>query len=127
MIRRPPRSTLTDTLFPYTTLFRSGYPPLSDFDGSGRAVLDPDDAADDIEALIFGDELHGEIAGLDGDKSGATHQIARADFLRRHRLAEAHCRLVRVGRLLFCFRARPRLCHGGRVSHPYCTGTCPYQ
>src|SRR3546814_5558052 len=28
MIRRPPRSTRTDTLFPYTTLFRSG--PLSD-------------------------------------------------------------------------------------------------
>src|SRR3546814_13447638 len=24
MLRRPPRSTLTDTLFPYTTLFRSG-------------------------------------------------------------------------------------------------------
>src|SRR3546814_4943426 len=30
MIRRPPRSTLTDTLFPYTTLFRSGLAgPLS--------------------------------------------------------------------------------------------------
>src|SRR3546814_2255717 len=28
MIRRPPRSTRTDTLFPYTTLFRS-----TDFDG----------------------------------------------------------------------------------------------
>src|SRR3546814_7233752 len=28
MIRRPPRSTRTDTLFPYTTLFRSAqYPP----------------------------------------------------------------------------------------------------
>src|SRR3546814_17258005 len=30
MIRRPPRSTRTDTLFPYTTLFRSpnsGFPP----------------------------------------------------------------------------------------------------
>src|SRR3546814_7309156 len=27
MIRRPPRSTRTDTLFPYTTLFRS-FPPL---------------------------------------------------------------------------------------------------
>src|SRR3546814_3095089 len=28
MIRRPPRSTRTDTLFPYTTLFRSiGLPP----------------------------------------------------------------------------------------------------
>src|SRR3546814_6841842 len=29
MIRRPPRSTLTDTLFPYTTLFRSPVLPLS--------------------------------------------------------------------------------------------------
>src|SRR3546814_15143527 len=28
MIRRPPRSTRTDTLFPYTTLFRSSCPPL---------------------------------------------------------------------------------------------------
>src|SRR3546814_13319106 len=28
MIRRPPRSTRTDTLFPYTTLFRA--PPLAD-------------------------------------------------------------------------------------------------
>src|SRR3546814_2380110 len=27
MIRRPPRSTRTDTLFPYTTLFRSCFPP----------------------------------------------------------------------------------------------------
>src|SRR3546814_18294350 len=25
MLRRPPRSTRTDTLFPYTTLFRSGF------------------------------------------------------------------------------------------------------
>src|SRR3546814_12701 len=29
MIRRPPRSTRTDTLFPYTTLFRSRLPDLS--------------------------------------------------------------------------------------------------
>src|SRR3546814_13095811 len=28
MIRRPPRSTRTDTLFPYTTLFRSGQQAL---------------------------------------------------------------------------------------------------
>src|SRR3546814_12777725 len=34
MIRRPPRSTRTDTLFPYTTLFRS--PP----DPSRRVLLD---------------------------------------------------------------------------------------
>src|SRR3546814_12399386 len=30
MIRRPPRSTRTDTLFPYTTLFRSGVLRLVD-------------------------------------------------------------------------------------------------
>src|SRR3546814_9811149 len=29
MIRRPPRSTRTDTLFPYTTLFRSGPWPIA--------------------------------------------------------------------------------------------------
>src|SRR3546814_15483737 len=29
MIRRPPRSTRTDTLFPYTTLFRSNQPGTS--------------------------------------------------------------------------------------------------
>src|SRR3546814_14553047 len=33
MIRRPPRSTRTDTLFPYTTLFRSLAPPaIEDID-----------------------------------------------------------------------------------------------
>src|SRR3546814_19339123 len=30
MIRRPPRSTRTDTLFPYTTLFRSQLPPIGE-------------------------------------------------------------------------------------------------
>src|SRR3546814_15022107 len=30
MIRRPPRSTRTDTLFPYTTLFRSAGTPVRD-------------------------------------------------------------------------------------------------
>src|SRR3546814_19730364 len=38
MIRRPPRSTRTDTLFPYTTLFRSSAPAGSDkveFDNPG--------------------------------------------------------------------------------------------
>src|SRR3546814_2523550 len=35
MLRRPPRSTRTDTLFPYTTLFRSTF-YLFVFDGSGH-------------------------------------------------------------------------------------------
>src|SRR3546814_16578416 len=33
MIRRPPRSTRTDTLFPYSTLFRSKVPDIGDYDG----------------------------------------------------------------------------------------------
>src|SRR3546814_11062152 len=53
MIRRPPRSTRTDTLFPYTTLFRSGqnavrrYSAIGDEglhaarSGSGKAARGP--------------------------------------------------------------------------------------
>src|SRR3546814_7851954 len=37
MIRRPPRSTRTDTLFPYTTLFRSNEACLGQMEGN----LDP--------------------------------------------------------------------------------------
>src|SRR3546814_5727026 len=38
MIRRPPRSTRTDTLFPYTTLFRSIYPRV-DCERRGQKVI----------------------------------------------------------------------------------------
>src|SRR3546814_1796285 len=38
MIRRPPRSTRTDTLFPYTTLFRSSeQEPSPDAVGKGQS------------------------------------------------------------------------------------------
>src|SRR3546814_11276199 len=46
MIRRPPRSTRTDTLFPYTTLFRS----ILAFLERDRAAVDGGDVADDGEA-----------------------------------------------------------------------------
>src|SRR3546814_2802793 len=39
MIRRPPRSTRTDTLFPYTTLFRSPRRPRRGGDGRGPSLL----------------------------------------------------------------------------------------
>src|SRR3546814_11498888 len=38
MIRRPPRSTRTDTLFPYTTLFRSPDLRAARDEGRGRAA-----------------------------------------------------------------------------------------
>src|SRR3546814_11402517 len=39
MIRRPPRSTRTDTLFPYTTLFRSDLGAMATI-GRGAAIAD---------------------------------------------------------------------------------------
>src|SRR3546814_9266552 len=47
MIRRPPRSTPTDTLFPYTTLFRSAeniqatWQTLMEFQGADSLTVDP--------------------------------------------------------------------------------------
>src|SRR3546814_11553583 len=38
MIRRPPRSTRTDTLFPYTTLFRSAF-AQANFEGLADNIL----------------------------------------------------------------------------------------
>src|SRR3546814_18775351 len=40
MIRRPPRSTRTDTLFPYTTLFRSGATAAQTEKGFRRSMSD---------------------------------------------------------------------------------------
>src|SRR3546814_14262558 len=48
MIRRPPRSTRTDTLFPYTTLFRSD--KLNTIDGDVVEAVIADMAHDEEEA-----------------------------------------------------------------------------
>src|SRR3546814_7505024 len=40
MIRRPPRSTRTDTLFPYTTLFRSGGEAMDRLDRLAVALVE---------------------------------------------------------------------------------------
>src|SRR3546814_4603265 len=40
MIRRPPRSTRTDTLFPYTTLFRSPLGKLPAIDDDGLVLTE---------------------------------------------------------------------------------------
>src|SRR3546814_4670789 len=51
MIRRPPRSTRTDTLFPYTTLFRSALVEV--VRGVGREVgIDAVGAADDAILVV---------------------------------------------------------------------------
>src|SRR3546814_13711240 len=76
MIRRPPRSTRTDTLFPYTTLFRSPAAKTSAVRivALARAHLAGTDAFDTLEetperrfAAIthhLGDRRHREAAGF---------------------------------------------------------------
>src|SRR3546814_18622086 len=56
MIRRPPRSTRTDTLFPYTTLFRST--PVGP-DALAQAVIDAGLPAGVIN-IVHGDRVAGE-------------------------------------------------------------------
>src|SRR3546814_9618666 len=51
MIRRPPRSTRTDTLFPYTTLFRSWVDQLASFARTVNAGIEAPLMARTILAL----------------------------------------------------------------------------
>src|SRR3546814_7993772 len=63
MIRRPPRSTRTDTLFPYTTLFRSAIDP------NVEAVLGE-------QAYRFAGDRRRQRVALDGREVGAHEHAA---------------------------------------------------
>src|SRR3546814_13014040 len=66
MIRRPPRSTRTDTLFPYTTLVRSSEPTDLVIDVPTLASLDLDGVAVEISVIgTAGRSL--EIDSVSGD------------------------------------------------------------
>src|SRR3546814_5817575 len=98
MIRRPPRSTRTDTLFPYTTLFRSLIKRLStqseQFGKSLRTLLAFDASQDESMERAAADILknvqeHGDSAVLDytqrfdrnSASSVAALEIERAEWL----------------------------------------------
>src|SRR3546814_10432222 len=65
MIRRPPRTTRTDTLFPYTTLFRSrGAPPGRTGRGGAGALREHAGPADPCRTPVRGHRLrHRRIMG----------------------------------------------------------------
>src|SRR3546814_7830140 len=96
MIRRPPRSTRTDTLFPYTTLFRSG-PNLFDelryldhgepgMDNSKRP-LNPD--------FVLNQERY----------QGASILLARKNFRSEEHTSELQS-LMRISYAVFCLKKK---------------------
>src|SRR3546814_7708589 len=89
MIRRPPRSTRTDTLFPYTTLFRSPGAPdivLGVINLRGQVVtvidlrryLELPEQPLDAETRIIVVAHDGETFGLLVDRIGEVSKIALA-------------------------------------------------
>src|SRR3546814_6583372 len=86
MRRRPPRSTRTDTLFPYTTPFRSPLQQCSRFEQ--RQPHHPRIAAEQMPDKRF-------TAALDGVSTGLAHRLAGRHVgrdLRFGQLAECHLR-----------------------------------
>src|SRR3546814_13412382 len=72
MIRRPPRSTRTDTLFPYTTLFRSDFTEL----------------ALQLARVSTGGALIGDLGAILLERAGRNH----AEIEHRRRADEAQCK-----------------------------------
>src|SRR3546814_10915848 len=99
MIRRPPRSTRTDTLFPYTTLFRSSVLrlarfPLFLFCGEiERDSVDP--AQHRLETLdLLGLEMR-EDAAFDVERLRRGRGVERAARLGQHQMVRAAHLLMR--------------------------------
>src|SRR3546814_8730576 len=102
MIRRPPRSTRTDTLFPYTTLFRSRGRRPAEFgrtDAGGGAGAAAGRAADRLHRRRrLPVRLH--------------HPVARPDRARRHPQgrSEEHTSelqsLMRISYAVFCLKKK---------------------
>src|SRR3546814_13596402 len=88
MIRRPPRSTRTDTLFPYTTLFRSG-------GGDGDPLLGGayvGAAAEEIGGHADG----GQRIGV-GERAGAARSEEHTSELQS---------LMRISYAVFCLKKK---------------------
>src|SRR3546814_4263118 len=109
MVRRPPRSTRTDTLFPYTTLFRSG----------GRAF------GEQGAQRPLAAQLHGQAAvdlGVAGEQRrcgrGFAQQlghrqrvvVALADLRSEEHTSELQS-LMRISYAVFCLKKKKQKKH----------------
>src|SRR3546814_4973283 len=118
MIRRPPRSTRTYTLFPYTTLFRSGDPAL-EIESQGQAVCprlvgeanDDIGVAGDRRPIIFVEQIlrpqRQRPAGLGLQAKTGVHDGVGIDLVER---SEEHTSelqsLMRISYAVFCLKKK---------------------
>src|SRR3546814_2433181 len=101
MIRRPPRSTRTDTLFPYTTLFRSI--------AAGDRICLRRRGGDHPAPDLHGPHL-AAIADIERPASRASSCLAGAAPDDRHRRSEEHTSelqsLMRISYAVFCLKKK---------------------
>src|SRR3546814_3460764 len=105
MIRRPPRSTRTDTLFPYTTLFRSPEAVSTGNRTSGAA-----------DARLHSLWLSSAGAYRDGSRGGTRASGSSADGADGHRRrsrSEEHTSelqsLMRISYAVFCLKKKKNI------------------
>src|SRR3546814_10059330 len=104
MIRRPPRSTRTDTLFPYTTLFRS--------DIVRSVAMPPPTLSRTIgrQGNIRQTVPHGSAAMLRGSHDIETRRAAHQHFRTYFRRSEEHTSelqsLMRISYAVFCLKKK---------------------
>src|SRR3546814_4274880 len=101
MIRRPPRSTRTDTLFPYTTLFRSR---------NGRVLLvsRAPESIDDVNARTAATALRGFIRSLGKEvgKNGTTANLIEVPDGRSEEHTSELQSLMRISYAVFCLKKK---------------------
>src|SRR3546814_8163438 len=100
MIRRPPRSTRTDTLFPYTTLFRSA-------GTAGNRALGGDHR-DDLEGSGVLHDLLSRCAADDprGPEGSCRHRGRQPLDLRSEEHTSELQSLMRISYAVFCLKKK---------------------
>src|SRR3546814_10322108 len=109
MIRRPPRSTRTDTLFPYTTLFRS----IDDIDFRHRQARARGQLLDDADEFGGGAPVHlARLVHLQDDLVGVPEreEVHRRRRDERDQRSEEHTSelqsLMRISYAVFCLKKK---------------------
>src|SRR3546814_3204958 len=102
MIRRPPRSTRTDTLFPYTTLFRS--------DGAGaleehRLDRDHHHRARQLPSQLIGHRKALQQRRVGTETGAAVHPQRRAGTRSEEHTSELQS-LMRISYAVFCLKKK---------------------